>query len=249
MPTNQLCLTPTFHPTWTSYSPTNIPNAIIISKLILFHGFIIENVLREQQVINNLNRVVSIDAYKPHSNAFFSTIPNNLNQSDITSVSTYVEQSFRTCVNNIKRQPTENSFPTKDQLLKILSNFRNAMTNPSIVQSFYYFSELDAVSKIFLSQNNPFHSSSSINDIQQNLGKLDATTLNAYLSICPLPNINLLTIQSILFGSLFLAAAMKPPISEPKPRRRTLFGLGGNKHSRRRRKQKRQRNITTRQNK
>lgn len=248
MPTNQLCLTPTLHPTWTSYSPTNIPNAIIISKLILFYGFIIENVLQEQQVINDLPQVVRIDAaYKPHSNAFFLTIPNDLNQSDITSVSRYVEESFSTCVNNIKRQPTQNSFPMYPQLLKILSDFRNAMTQPKILQSNQYFSELKNLSEIFLPQNNnPFHSMSNIN-IQQKLCELDAATLNVYLNICSSPNINRLSIQSILFGSLFLAAAMKPPISEPKPK--TWFRRGGNKHSRRRRKQKRQRNGTTRQNK
>lgn len=247
MTTKQDCLTSTLHPNWTSYSPTNIPNAIIISKLILFHGFIIENVIREHQVINDLTHVVSIAAYKPHSDVFFSKIPNDLNQGDITSVSTYVEKSFRTCVSNIKRQPTENSFPTNVQLIKILSDFRTAMTSPTMAKSFEYFSELETLSNVFLLQNNPFHSISSINDIQQKLSKLDATALNVYLSICPLSNINLLTIQSILFGSLFLAAAMKPPISEPKPK--SWFTLGGNKHSRRRRKQKRQRNKTTRQNK
>ena len=246
MSTTQQCFSSTLHPNWTSYSPTNIPNAIIISKLILFYGFITKSVLEKDQVINDLTQVVSIDKYKQHASVFFSTILENL--SDINIVSTHVNDSFNACVNNIKQYP-KNRFPIIN-LLEILSEFRNAMTRPAILQSNQYFSELKSLSEIFLPQNNnPFHSISNINDIQQKLGELDATTLKIYLSLCHVKDINNLTIQSILFGSLFLAEKMRPLIvdkSKSPPKRWWPFG---GKKSRRHRKRKRQRNRTSRQNK
>ena len=246
MSTTQQCFSSTLHPNWTSYSPTNIPNAIIISKLILFYGFITKSVLKKDQVINDLTQVVSIDKYKQHASVFFSTIPENLN--DINIVSTHVNNSFNDCVNNIKQQNTKNHFPIIN-LLEILSEFRDAMTNT--MTSYQYFSELKSLSEIFLPRNNnPFHSISNINDIQKILDNLYKPSLKIYLSLCPGADINLLTIQSILFGSLFLAKEMKPLIddkSKSPPKRRWL-PFGGKK-SRRHRKRKRQRNRISRQNK
>jgi hypothetical protein len=121
------------------------------------------------------------------------------------------------------------------------------MLSPTTAQSRDFFSELTTLSDEFLLQKNAFNSKSIV-PAATKLEQLDKSTLAVYLTTCKGEDVPFAIIRSILCGSLFLAAEMKPSIVVKPPRRR-LFGIFGGKKSRRHRKRKRQRNRTSRQNK
>ena len=122
---------------------------------------------------------------------------------------------------------------------------RNAMLRAKSEESHKFFSELTTLSDEFLMQKEAFNYKSIVPAAKKMENK-ESITLAVYLTACK--DDDTFIIRSILCGSLFLAAEMKPFVVKPPPKR-VFFSWFGGKKSRRHRKRKRQRNRTSRQNK
>ena len=220
--------------TWgTETNRPNIPNAIIIAKLVILYEFI-KTVVGENGVNTLKTIIVNLKLYESQTTTYLNQSNSDVDISNIDEVAKHIISSFTTCVKKLK--PGETPRGIENLLMNALGLFRNAMLNPTSAESLQYFSELQTLSNLWKINNNPFNNI-EIKAIQTKLAELYQYTLNRYLNITT-GLVSIVIIKSILCGSLVLASKMSQPPPDKK-NKSGWFSNGGTKGRRRRQRRNR----------